>query len=390
MDQKVAGLLGANNPTLMGLLGNPMMQVGMGLLASRANPRINPFEAAMTGMTNAAQFRQIEEDRKREMEERERMDKVREQLSKIIPSMFSTRVEGPPTPDGVVPTQISPMGQAIGEVAQLDPLGAFDMLTRMQSPGADMSMINPITPGHYTPESVQAFQQSMLAGRPDYSLLKLYAPNRLGDVGGVPAVFDPVSGGMIPASVGGAPVTPQVVGTNQGTAQATAENIVAGAEQQRNAPRDVAAADARIDRINSTMQEVDKAIGQVSIASAGPGSVTSFIPGAPARDLRSTIQTIKANIGFSELQAMREASPTGGALGQVAVQELEALQSVIASLDERQSPDQLRGNLQKIKQHYTKWAQTVAQSRDAAAGRMDSPPPQPPAQDTSDPLGIRR
>ena len=131
-------LFGQKTDGPVGLLGNPMLQVGMGLLASRANPRINPFEAAMTGLTNAAQFRQIEEDRKREMEMREREDKVREHLSKIIPGMFSTRVEGPPTPDGVAPTQISPMGQALGEVAQVDPLGAFDVLTRMQTAGSDI------------------------------------------------------------------------------------------------------------------------------------------------------------------------------------------------------------------------------------------------------------
>jgi hypothetical protein len=59
---------------------------------------------------------------------------------------------------------------------------------------------------------------------------------------------------------------------------------------------------------------------------------------------------------------MRDASPTGGALGQVAVQELVALQSTVASLDAAQSPKQLREALDKIERHYTKWRETVRKS----------------------------
>ena len=47
---------------------------------------------------------------------------------------------------------------------------------------------------------------------------------------------------------------------------------------------------------------------------------------------------------------MREASPTGGALGQVAVQELEALQATLASLNPDQSEGQLRQNLARVKE----------------------------------------
>src|SRR5690606_5605780 len=73
------------------------------------------------------------------------------------------------------------------------------------------------------------------------------------------------------------------------------------------------------------------------------------VAGTAAYDLRETIKTIKANLGFGELQAMRDASPTGGALGQVAVQELEALQSTLASLNPNQSEEQLKANLETVK-----------------------------------------
>ncbi len=52
-------------------------------------------------------------------------------------------------------------------------------------------------------------------------------------------------------------------------------------------------------------------------------------------------------------------SPTGGALGAVAVQELIALQSTVASLDQAQSPTELRKSLEKIEGHYNKWLETV-------------------------------
>lgn len=85
------------------------------------------------------------------------------------------------------------------------------------------------------------------------------------------------------------------------------------------------------------------------------GSLLSMIPGSSAKDLDATITTIKANIGFDRLQRMRAESPTGGALGQVAVQELVALQSTIANLDQSQSTDQFKANMQIALTQYQSW-----------------------------------
>lgn len=131
--------------------------------------------------------------------------------------------------------------------------------------------------------------------------------------------------------------------------------------------KDTARAEGAINRADLIIGKVEKAIGQVGLKSAGlGGAVMAHIPGTVAVDLRKTVDTIKANIGFQELQAMREASPTGGALGQVAVQELNMLQSVISSLDAEQSPQQLRESLNQVKGHFDKWKYIV---KKAAAGR---------------------
>jgi hypothetical protein len=112
--------------------------------------------------------------------------------------------------------------------------------------------------------------------------------------------------------------------------------------------------------IDNVMNTLDSAVKQTGTFTAGSlGTPLSFLPGTPAKDLSANLETIKANLGFDRLQQMRDASPTGGALGQVAIQELVALQSTVASLDIQQSPAQLRKNLNKVKGHYTKWRETV-------------------------------
>lgn len=112
-----------------------------------------------------------------------------------------------------------------------------------------------------------------------------------------------------------------------------------------------------VDRVINEVKEAKPLVGKLTAGFGG--STLSAIPGTEARDLQAKLTTIKANLGFDRLQQMRDASPTGGALGQVAVQELVALQSTVASLDQAQSPKQLKDALDKIEKHYTKWRTTV-------------------------------
>ena len=115
-----------------------------------------------------------------------------------------------------------------------------------------------------------------------------------------------------------------------------------------------------VDRVINEVKEAKPMVGRLTAGFGG--SALGAIPGTEARDLQAKLTTIKANLGFDRLQQMRDASPTGGALGQVAVQELVALQSTVASLDQAQSPKQLKDALDKIERHYTKWRNTVRQA----------------------------
>ncbi len=101
---------------------------------------------------------------------------------------------------------------------------------------------------------------------------------------------------------------------------------------------------------NAVMKEdIEKAIEQTSWKTTGMRAMGADNPlNFVAHDLYNTLTTIKANVGFDKLQDIRDNSPTGGALGQVSTFELEQLQSVMGSLVQSQSEEQLDYNLQRL------------------------------------------
>ncbi len=93
----------------------------------------------------------------------------------------------------------------------------------------------------------------------------------------------------------------------------------------------------------ATMERALPMIDGWTTGLAGQG--LSKLGGTDANNLRVMLNTVKANMGFDKLQDMRDNSPTGGALGQVAIAELEMLQSAFASVEQSQTPQQLRENM---------------------------------------------
>lgn len=161
--------------------------------------------------------------------------------------------------------------------------------------------------------------------------------------------------GMIGGGKAGAPggmgyTPPAAVGAGQ--VAAATDRAKAEVERDFTRPK----AESAMIAMDTKTKIVDDAInsilgtGMISGWTAGAGSMLSGVPGSKAKDLQAALETIKANIGFDELQTMRDNSPTGGALGQVAVQELEALRSTLASLDQAQSPEALTTALRKVQE----------------------------------------
>ena len=80
----------------------------------------------------------------------------------------------------------------------------------------------------------------------------------------------------------------------------------------------------------------------------GLGGLSSKIPGSPGADVAAEIESLQSQVAFSVLQAMREASKTGGALGSVSERELALLESNLAALSTAQSPEAFRKGLQAL------------------------------------------
>jgi hypothetical protein len=83
-------------------------------------------------------------------------------------------------------------------------------------------------------------------------------------------------------------------------------------------------------------------------AGFGAETMRDWIGGSNAAQMEEFTETIRSSIGFDRLQRMREESPTGGALGSIAVQELKALQATLGSLAIRQKPAELDRNLKRL------------------------------------------
>jgi len=120
----------------------------------------------------------------------------------------------------------------------------------------------------------------------------------------------------------------------------------------------------------------------IKVGGTGWGSLLKDIPASQAKGVEGMIKTMKGNIGFAKLQAMREASPTGGALGQVSNIELELLTGVIGSLDQAQSDEDLLRVLDQIE--YTYNIIVHGQATAPSPANVSSTPPLNP----DDPLGV--
>lgn len=106
----------------------------------------------------------------------------------------------------------------------------------------------------------------------------------------------------------------------------------------------------------NVIANIDDVLANTNKFTVGPGGkLLGMVWGTDAYDLKGAVDTIKANIGFDRLQQMRENSPTGGALGSLAVKELDALQNSIANLETAQSEGTFKKHLGAVRRHYERY-----------------------------------
>ena len=87
-------------------------------------------------------------------------------------------------------------------------------------------------------------------------------------------------------------------------------------------------------------------------ATGVPAELTSDLPfvgkQTPAGEAKALIESALSNVGLDTLQTMRENSPTGGALGQVPIQQQKRLEQVLGSLDVGQRTEVVEDNLKRV------------------------------------------
>lgn len=80
----------------------------------------------------------------------------------------------------------------------------------------------------------------------------------------------------------------------------------------------------------------------------GEMSYFPSIRGGKAKDFENQLEALKSQVIVNVLQMMRQASPTGSAMGRVTNYEAQQLQQDIGALQLSNSPQQMRANLQKV------------------------------------------
>lgn len=244
---------------------------------------------------------------------------------------------------------------------------------------------------NFTPAAIQEFQYLQNLSPEEQ---KIWFANKRGaqlvNQGGYTGVYDPLTGGFsntIDKTVS-PDQTPALKGAQSeastnarlmaelGLKPQITEAVTSAknkAEGQANLPKLTASYNDSVAKGKILDKNIDDAISKVSGTTAGfAGSKLANVAGTPAADLAATLKTIRANLGFDELQKMRNNSPTGGALGSVSENENALLQSAVTNLENTQSPEQLKQKLQELKQIKAESNQRIKQAYDADLARFGS------------------
>jgi len=95
------------------------------------------------------------------------------------------------------------------------------------------------------------------------------------------------------------------------------------------------------------IQDAQRALEMIPGAAGPWRGQLGKIPGTKAAQLEQMLDSVKSSASFDRLQAMRNASPTGGALGNVSEKELALLQAAAGKLTAAMDQKTLEDNLKR-------------------------------------------
>jgi hypothetical protein len=213
--------------------------------------------------------------------------------------------------------------------------------------------------------------------RPDGEQMDVYSqppkPGQLPAGGAMPAAAVPGSGIALPSKI-----SPAAEKFLEKAATERAEQYV-GMPQATQSYETTRNALDRLEREAKAIRD-DKNLWR-STGALGP---LWSAPGSAARDLDARMKTLTSQTGLSALQAMRDASKSGGALGSVTQGEHQILQNNVAALDQGQSPEAYRASLDRLIEYARDSKARIEKAYKSTYGegnqpKLDQPPPSRPA-----------
>jgi len=184
-----------------------------------------------------------------------------------------------------------------------------------------------------------------------------------------------IESGLIPQDIGSQAIEKQIapdrktIETDQGLALLdertgkvepvrvkTAKQAEREREKQETMAFDVAGLASVRDKVNVVGNKIDQILSNpdIDFATGKSGIAARNISGTKSFGLAQDVKTVTANAAFQALQAMRDASKTGGALGQVSEGELDLLQKSFSAVDPALPDKQFKRNLREIKTEFNK------------------------------------
>jgi len=154
----------------------------------------------------------------------------------------------------------------------------------------------------------------------------------------------------VPATAGPAPGVPAGLGRSQTPAdkvraEGRAKTEVEVEALTPKAKSTLETLDRKTDFVLAKLREARRQISDGPGGTTGLNDLTKFIPMTASRNLDKDLDTVRAAVGFDELQQMRDNSPTGGAVGSLTERELALLSSLKGSLDQGQAGEELRKSI---------------------------------------------
>jgi hypothetical protein len=211
--------------------------------------------------------------------------------------------------------------------------GENQVLNRFQGGELTQGPVNPNAPINQAVDQQNANTAQQRANTPRGPLVNVQTGEQGPRVGTIPPGFQLVQG-----ADGGYSMSPIPGGP---AAQAAAADAAAGEARQGQAEQFGSIAVDEIDRALGILENNPGAGGRNAV-------VAGFDPESQSSSLQRLYTTIGAYTSFDRLQRMREASPTGGALGAVSERELAMLQNAYGALDPTAPVDEQVYNLTRL------------------------------------------